>query len=330
MELKNYTPFAGMAWESWDANGEVFVTSLLRLKFKLVKTETKGEWRLQLVEEQGDLFGADEFYSTSTTLSAGTSTTLSASEEKLENVKYESDYVPFKPCADLVVNATAKVPYKDELKSWTCSVALYDKNQYKLNSLSLEVKGPIANGLREATSAVPIRYIYAKNDNTYNPIDKESYYDNQIFYADGTSSNVPAGFGFIHRGWKSRLDLAGTYDKKWIKEQHPLPPHDFSYLHHQAAHPRLMVKDYIEAGSTIKLENLIEEELSSYFTVPEFKLLSRIKTQTDSTMEVLMLDTLLIDLDEEDDYVVYASYRAYTHFNDEVEYVELMLIEDKE
>jgi hypothetical protein len=47
-------------------------------------------------------------------------------------------------------------------------------------------------------------------------------------------------------------------------------------------------------------------------------------------MEVLMLDTLLIDLDEEDDYVVYASYRAYTPFNDEIEEVELMLIEDKE
>jgi hypothetical protein len=314
MNLKNYTPFSGMAWESWDCNGETFVTSLLRLKFKLVKTKKEREWKLQLIEEQGDLFGADEFYD----------------EDKKENVKYESDYVPFKPCADLVVNATAKVPYKNELKSWTCSVALYDKNEVKLNSLSLEVKGAFRNGLRDATSKIPIRYVYAKNNNQYNPIEKESHYDNQIFYADGTSSNVPAGFGFIHRSWKSRLDLAGTYDKKWIRTQHPLPPHDFNYLHHQAAHPRLMVKNYIEAGSRIELENLIEEELSSYFVIPEFKLLSRIKTQTKSTMEVLMLDTLLIDLDEEDDYVVYASYRAYTPFNDEIEEVELMLIEDKE
>ncbi len=314
MELKNYTPFAGMAWESWDCNGEVFVTSLLRLKFKLVKTDKAKEWRLQLLEEQGELFGADEFYD----------------EEKKENVKYESDYVPFKPCADLVVNATAKVPYRDELKSWICSVALYDKENVKLNSLSLEVKGPIRYGFREAVSEVPIRYIYAKNNDKYNPIDKESYYDNQIFYADGTSSKIPAGFGFIHRSWKSRLDLAGTYDKKWIEEQHPLPPHDFNYLHNQAAHPRLMVKDYIEAGSRVELKNLIAEELDSYFIVPEFKLLSRIKTQTKSTMAVLMLDTLLIDLDEEDDYVVYASYRAYTPFKDKIEEVELMLIEDKE
>jgi len=314
MNLKNYTPFAGMAWESWDCNGQAFVTSLLRLKFKMVKTENENEWRLQLVEEQGDLFGADEFYD----------------EEKKENVKYESDYVPFKPCADLVVNATAQVPYKEELKSWSCSVALYDKNSNKLNSLGLEVKGPFRNGLRDATSSVPIRYIYAKNSTKYNPIEKESEYDNQIFYADGTSSKVPAGFGFIHRSWKSRLDLAGTYDEAWIKNQHPLPPHDFSYLHHQAAHPKLMVKDYIEAGSKVVLKNLIKEELDSYFVVPEFKLLSRIKTQTNSIMEILMLDTLLIDLDEEEEYVVYASYRAYTPFKDEIEEVELMLIEDKE
>lgn len=314
MDLKNYTPFAGMAWESWDSNGRPFVTSLLRLKFKLVKTNKEKEWVLQLLEEQGDLFSTDEFYD----------------EKKMENVKYESDYVSFKPCADLVVNATAQVPYKDELKSWTCSVKLYDNRQQKLNSLMLEVKGPITNGFREAIGSVPIRYIYANNNKQYNPIEKESYYNNQVFYADGTSSNVPAGFGFIHRSWKSRLDLAGTYDKKWIKEQHPLPPHDFSYLHNQAAHPKLMVKNYIEAGSRIELENLIKEELSSYFIIPEFKLLSRIKTQTSSKMEVLMLDTLVIDLDEEDDYVVYASYRAYTPFYDEVEQVELMLIEDKE
>jgi len=314
MNLKNYTPFAGMAWESWDCNGQAFVTSLLRLKFKMVKTENENEWRLQLVEEQGELFGADEFYD----------------EEKKENVKYESDYVPFKPCADLVVNATAQVPYKEELKSWSCSVALYDKNNNKLNSLGLEVKGPFRNGLREATSSVPIRYIYAQKSTKYNPIEKESDYANQIFYADGTSSKVPAGFGFIHRSWKSRLDLAGTYDEAWIKNQHPLPPHNFSYLHHQAAHPRLMVKDYIEAGSKVVLKNLIKEELDSYFVVPEFKLLSRIKTQTNSTMEILMLDTLLIDLDEEEEYVVYASYRAYTPFKDEIEEVELMLIEDKE
>jgi hypothetical protein len=43
-----------------------------------------------------------------------------------------------------------------------------------------------------------------------------------------------------------------------------------------------------------------------------------------------MLDTLIVDLDEEEEYIVYASYRAYTPFMDIVKEVELMLIEEEE
>lgn len=313
MDFKNYTPFAGMAWESWDSNGQAFVTSLLRLKFKLIPTENSEELQLQLLPDQGDLFGADEFYD----------------EEKKETVQYESDYVNYKPCADLVVNATTTSPYEDGAKSWLCGVALYDSKMNKLNSLRLQVKGAHNYGFREKTNEVAIRYTSAKPHARYNPREEGSYYDEQVFYADGTSSNVPAGFGFIHRSWKNRLDLAGTYDKKWIKEQHPLPPHDFNYLHNQAAHPRLIVKNYIEVGSKVVLENLIAGSPKTHFIIPEFKLLARITTQTQSKFEVLMLDTLLVDLDSEEDNVVYASYRAFTPFFDRVKNVELMLIEEE-
>jgi len=337
MKLKNYTPFKGMAWESVDCNNQNFVTSLLRLKFKLLKNDTSNEWKMQLLPDQGELFGADVFYD----------------EEVMGSVKYESDYVPFKVCADLIVNATAVAPNDKELSSWSCGVVLYDPNGVKLNSLRLEVKGPLTHGLRESVKNVPIRYelakggtLSAKKDDEgkliatkldlynhagcgkYPNHEKSKLCCEQNFYA-GHSLKIPPGFGVIHRSWKSRLDLAGTYDKKWVKNQHPLPPHDFNYLHNQAAHPLLMVKEYIQAGSKIELENLSQESSNISFTIPEFKLLSRVKTQTDSTMEVLMLDTLIVDLDEEDDYIVYASYRAYTLFMDRLKEVELILIEDK-
>jgi len=338
MNLKNYTPFKGMAWESVDANNQSFVTSLLRLKFKLVKAEGEGEWSLQLLPDQGELFGADVFYD----------------KEVMGSVKYESDYVPFKVCADLVVNATAIYAKDMESKSWYCSVSLYSPTGEKLNALRLNVKGPIRLGFRDAVREVPIRYelakggtlsvkkdeegkLVAKKIDLYNHAGCGSYpnHENskpcseQIYYS-GHSLKVPPGFGFIHRSWKSRLDLAGTYDKAWIDTQHPLPPDDFNYLHNQAAHPLLMAKDYIAAGSRVELENLTREESKIWFTVPEFKLLSRVKSQTDSTMEVLMLDTLIVDLDEEDDYVVYASYRAYTQVIDTLTEVELILIKEEE
>ena len=337
MDFQNYTPFAGMAWESWDSNGDKFISSLLRLKFKLIQIENSSEWRLQLLPEQGDLFGADVFYD----------------EKKMGSVLYESDYVSFKPCADIVVNAKAIAPNDEASKSWSCGVSLYSKSEEKLNSLDLRVKGSMHYGVRESVKEVAIRYELSKGGtlgikedeegkkiatkvDLYNHIGCGNYpnYEDdlpcseQIFYADGLNIKAPPGFGFIHRSWKSRLDLAGTYDDNWIKNQHPLPPHDFTYLHNQASHPMLMAKDYIEAGSKIELRNLIKESSIAYFTIPEFKLLSRLKTQTDSRWEVLMLDTLVIDLESEDDYIVYASYRAYTAFYDQVVSAELMLIEE--
>lgn len=339
MYLKNYTPFAGNAWENLDANGKWHVTSLLRLKFKLMKGDEQGEWKLKLLPEQGDLFGADIFFD----------------KERMGSVQYESDYVPFKPCADLVVNATAIFPNAQEGTNWSCGVTLYSPTMQKLNELRLRVKASKEYGVRKATNRIPIRYEYAKGGvlsqkkdeegklvphkvNHYNPVgcgkyrhrEEDEACSEQIFYTDGVNLKVPPGFGFIHRSWKSRLALAGTYDQEWIDNQHPLPPHDFNFLHNQAAHPLLIAKDYIEAGSRIELDNLIAEEPLSYFTVPEFKLLSRVTTQTRQELAVLMLDTLLIDLDgDKEEYHLYASYRAYTPLFDKVEQIELILIEEE-
>ena len=70
------------------------------------------------------MFGADEFYD----------------EEKKENVKYESDYVPFKPCADLVVNATAQVPYNNVVNIPITGYPLNKNNTESQNLKVLEMK----------------------------------------------------------------------------------------------------------------------------------------------------------------------------------------------
>ena len=45
----------------------------------------------------------------------------------------------------------------------------------------------------------------------------------------------PAGFGFIGRSWRPRIDLAGTYDEAWQRTRAPLPPPDFDTHYHNAA-----------------------------------------------------------------------------------------------
>ena len=44
-------------------------------------------------------------------------------------------------------------------------------------------------------------------------------------------------FGPIGRNFKSRVTLAGTYDKKWLDEIYPFLPADFDEQYYQAAPP---------------------------------------------------------------------------------------------
>jgi hypothetical protein len=66
----------------------------------------------------------------------------------------------------------------------------------------------------------------------------------------------PVGFGFYGRGWQPRLTLAGTYDERYRKERAPALPLDFSYAVFNGAHPDLQVEGYLRGDEEVELENL--------------------------------------------------------------------------
>lgn len=338
MQFINYTPFAGIAWETVNCHGQWFATAMARAKFKLIEGEQAGEWRWRLDPEQGDLFGEDEFYR----------------NDIGSSVRYESDYVNFKPAADLIVNANSYAPEGEARTAWRCSVQVYSPDGSCTNRLDLKIKGPKGILLRQAAVKTPIRYEYCaggilkvknrgKEDESltvdrYNPVGCGRYFyegetprEEQIRYAD-KALPAPPGFGAIHRSWKSRLDLAGTYDQQWIDEQHPLPPHDFDFRHNQAAHPRLIVENYFQTGARIRLENLIKNHPDSYFEIPEYRLMARIHTRHEQRIVRMEMDTLLLDIDSEDsqDFRIYTSWRAYHRLYGEAQSAEVMLLPQAE
>jgi hypothetical protein len=69
----------------------------------------------------------------------------------------------------------------------------------------------------------------------------------------------PAGFGFYGRGWMPRRALAGTYDEKYTKERHPKPPLDFSLAFFNAAHPDLQVEGYLKGDEEVELRGATPE-----------------------------------------------------------------------
>lgn len=321
---------------------------MVRAKFKLVAPQDSNDcasndadaptkWSLQLHKEQGDLFSEDQFYS----------------DDVDSSVRYESDYINYKQHTDIAVNAKTYAPKKMRGGSWSSAVKIYAPDGKELlnqQSLSIKVNGYLHDGTTNI--ALPLRYEYChggvkkirnkgKQDEAYevdlyNPVGcgkyphkhQEYIPEVRIAYQQEPYENIPAGFGFIHRSWKSRLDYAGTYDDDWLERQHPLPPNDFDYFHNQAAHPSLITRGYLQAGSKILLSNLIKGAPESYFEIPDYRFLSRVISNTHTQNQVMNLDTLIIDIDnhDTDELLVYGSWRSCTQLMDSAIKADAMLV----
>jgi len=72
----------------------------------------------------------------------------------------------------------------------------------------------------------------------------------------------PAGFGFLGRPWSPRIALAGTYDEKWLEEQHPYPPQDTDYAYWNGA-PKDQQIEFFYPNARLELWNLTKPEDSN-------------------------------------------------------------------
>ncbi|VAW63412.1 hypothetical protein MNBD_GAMMA10-1511, partial [hydrothermal vent metagenome] len=92
MEIKNLTPFPAIAWESVDANQCTYITGLIRVKYVFQKKDRVNQWELRLTPDQGELFAGDIYYHDDLNLP----------------VRYESDFINYKPNTDIIINGYVK------------------------------------------------------------------------------------------------------------------------------------------------------------------------------------------------------------------------------
>ena len=70
------------------------------------------------------------------------------------------------------------------------------------------------------------------------------------------SRPTPVGCGFFPRNSKPRVTFAGTYDDKWRATRAPLPPEDFRYDVFNGADPSLQVKGYLVGNERVSVSNV--------------------------------------------------------------------------
>jgi len=333
MQVNNNTPFPCIAWDNTDPAKDWYVTCLTRVKYRLIPNSVSSKpWELRLAKDQDELFGGDIYYG----------------EDIMRAVRYESDFIPFKPTTDIVLNAAAHTSLASN--DWSCGIQVLSPAGLLLKESLLRVCGeriwtstPLgwAKTPMQETKKVMLRYenseggcilgeteddvpkiLAIDSDNPvgsgikHRKMDKSDYPVAQVNWRKPKMAfkPYPPGFGFINRTWDIRLAYAGTYDRQWEQEQNPYLPSDFSYYHYQSANPELILDSYIELNSQFKLQNLLPAHPQVNFALPE---LSCFVDTTDhegyKQRRRMNIDTVLIDIesDDPDDWAVYLSYRHY-------------------
>ncbi len=266
-----------------------------------------------LSPEQIPLFEADDF-----TGEPGQSAPL-----------HESDYAPFKPMCDVILNGSAYAPGGNPAPKVRVML------QVGPVAKSFHVLGPRfwQKGMISITPSRPVPFTVLpfsydtafggvdfshSNDKKHkafmeNPIGT-GYHDNlkneavhgtplpnteelqnPITRPDGAYR--PMGFGVVGRGWLPRYPLAGTYDQEWLDNTFPFLPADFDSAYFQCA-PTDQQMPYPKGGEIVGLVNLTPEG-KTVFQLPSKQITVTYFLKNGEEKDVAAsLDTLVIEPDQ--------------------------------
>jgi len=267
MELLNATKMKAGYTMGLKPDGRELLVVVVKGTFTIPKP---GE-EPQLAPEQTDLVMADEF----------------TGEPALSAMKYESDFPPFKPRCDVLLNGSAYAPGGRSVTQvdvglrvggMTKTFTVVGNRTWKKSLMFLSATDP------EPFVKMPVSY-----DNAFGGVDKthedeskhRTYIDNPAGkgFHHNTAKEViegrplpnteeigrsvgspngkyrPMAFGSIGRAWAPRPKYAGTYDQNWIDNTFPFLPADFDERYFQSA-PEDQQIDHPRGGEEVVLLNL--------------------------------------------------------------------------
>lgn len=205
------------------------------------------------------------------------------------SIRYESDFAPVKPRADVLLNASAIAPSGRTVT--TLDVVLSGPGFVKRALVTGDrtwVKGFMRIKPSEPRPFVTMPLVWhrafggsdlsqeraSKNGSELrNPVGVGFHLNNdRNTIRDKPLPNIgrpdkpmrswsdkpePIGFGPIGRGWQPRIGFAGTYDQRWVDETLPFLPQDFDDRYFQSA-PLDQQLSELSAGAVFGCLNMSE------------------------------------------------------------------------
>lgn len=287
MELLNTRPLpAGIAFGVFPSN-ESFLSVILKGTFSIPRSMDNA----RLSPKQLPIFDADVPFEP---------------KNPAGLLRFESDLVPFKPRADIILVGKAWAPHGRATKVLDVEI------QVGRTRKSLRVFGDRAwsfsPGERTPSLLSPAEFVWMPldYDRAFGGIDERAgvggraqkslpWYppnvhgrgyvgaatveaiharalpnieDPRDLIRTWDSCPPPAGCGFFPRNSSWRAKHAGTHDDRWKAQRAPAPPLDFSFEVHNAAHPDLQVPNYLVGNEAVLLTHVDPVVPQWYFRLP--------------------------------------------------------------
>lgn len=301
MTLENLTPFAAELFPSHDERGRSETIVVVKATLDL-----QGRWRHG--RKQVPVLRGDVFYE--------------GKDFPAHVVRLESDWVPFKPLTDLIINGFAYAPKGRAARQFDIGL------QVGKTSLTARAFGPrrwvkrLGWTLTEPEPAVkaPLACIGARASSNDQPEDVPAspieWLDTPHQREAPSHACSPAGFGVFDRTYLPRRGYAGTYAKQGASCAPGLEssmPANFDTRYWNCAHPRLQFpRSSIGAGTRIKLWNMSECG-DVEVTLPEVPVAISSGLAQDSLK--LDFDTVVLEPDDERLILIWR-HRLKAHLHD--------------
>jgi hypothetical protein len=254
---------------------------------------------------------------------------LRYNEDQGDEVRCESDIVPFKPVTDVILCGRAQAPGGRSVDALEVSLTVGPVcKTLKIFGQRLWNHAGVFSRRYTATAPKPFVSLPLRYTEAFGGIDAATgeccpyNLNGKGFRSKGTKANLagvplpriedprhliqsprdhprPAGFGFYHRAWQPRVAYAGTHDAAWRKRRSPLPPADFDARFYNGAYPDLQAKTYLRGNEPVELINLTPEGIANFQLPGVTPCCGILRAETRKTEAPAMnLDTVFIEPDQ--------------------------------
>lgn len=289
-----------------DKSGREFCVVVVKGTFTVL-----GGGETRLANEQHPLVFADEHHGDPATTS----------------IKYECDFAPFKPRADILVNGMAVSPTGNPLTEMTVGIKVGNVRKVA------RVRGDRrwSKGLSGQSATDPVPFVempliweraFGGMDNSHSdtkrhgaevrnlvgvgfrrnpdvdaveglPLPNLEHPNQQM--RNWNDRVAPIGFGPLGRGWQPRLSYAGTYDEKWQEERFPFLPEDFDERYFQCA-PEDQQTSHFQGGEEVVCANMSVDRQFK-FSIPHIRFPIRAHFRDRDELLRPAVDTLIVEPD---------------------------------